>query len=490
MFFKSIRFKITILYMAILALTLTSFSVILYHNVKRGLYSNMDTLLKSKAGGIAKAIDTYWEASKLEGMESGVTQDASLRKRRNVNFAKVAQRWVKEESGDPRLLDIIVQVFDTDGATIASSKNRKGLTEISRKNFISVLQGKSRFDTIGSEDQTAKMDLRIFTTPVFENEKVAYLVQVASPLNSIYSALNNLKIALFVLFPITIFVTGLMGSFLAKVTLHPVDNMIHTIHQITAENMKLKLAIPDTKDEIQKLAETFNTMLERLEQAFTSQRQLFEDLSHELKTPFTILKGEFEVILKKIRSQEEYESILRSALQEIDRISKLADNLLLLARLDSMEILPKKRRLDLNLLIQNILDKIRALSELKEIQLSLKADSRLSIDGDEDQLKTLFLNILDNAIKYTPPKGRILVTADREKSSAKIKIEDTGIGIPKEEINHIFDRFYRVDKSRKSTGFGLGLSIAKSIVEAHNGAIEVASQPSQGTSFTIVLPLA
>jgi len=488
MFFRSIRFKITILYMAILAITLTTFSFVLYHNVNRGLYGNMDTLLKSKAGGISQAINTYWETSNLETPEVAVKPEV-LNKRRNANFARIAQRWVREESSDPTLLDIIVQVFDTDGAIIASSKNTRGLTEISRQNFISVLQGNSRFDTVDSATQDGKMALRIFSTPVFESDKVAYIVQVASPLTSIHIALNNLKVASFILFPITVFVTGIMGAFLAKVTLRPVDDIIKTIHQITAENMELRIGVPATKDEIQKLAETFNNMLGRLDQAFTAQRQLFADLSHELKTPLTILKGEFEVILKKMRSHQEYQSVLNSALEEINKIIKLAEGLLLLAKFDSKEVALDKKVLDLNALLQRVLNNIKGVAELKGIKTSLTADANVSVEGDANQLKTLFLNILDNAVKYTPQEGRIEVGLKKDKAIARIEIKDTGPGIPKEEIGHIFDRFYRVDKSRNSIGFGLGLSIAKSITEAHNGAIEVRSQPSQGTTFVVSLPL-
>ena len=492
MFYKSIRFKITVLYMAVLALTLSSFSLVLYHNVKRGLSGGMDTLLKSKAGGDTQAIDTYWEASKFELTENGVTLDPAVwRKRRNVNFATTAQRWVKEESNDPKLIDIIVHVFDTDGAIIASSTNVPKLTEISRKNFLSVLQGKSRFDTVTSGEPSARMTLRIYTTPVFENEKVAYIAQVASPLVSIETALNNLKVALFILFPITVLATGIVGAFLAKVTLRPVDNMIETIHQIRAENMKLRIKVSPTRDEIQKLAETFNDMLGRLERAFTSQRQLFEDLSHELKTPLTILRGEFETILKKIRSHEEYEAILKSGLEEINKITGLAENLLLLARFDAKAVFPERKILDLNLLMQGVINSVKRLAESKEIAISFNCEEeRLLIDGEEDHLKTIFLNIIDNGIKYTPQKGSVEVTSGREGSLAKVSVHDTGIGIPKDEIAHIFDRFYQVDKSRHRGGFGLGLSIAKSVVEAHNGTIEAESQSSEGATFTVRLPLA
>lgn len=482
MFLKSIRFKITILYMAILAMTLTSFSLILYHNVKTGLDGNIDTLLKSKAGGISQAIDAYWQAANLEVTDGAAGASEVLRKRRNANFSRIAQRWVKEESTDPKLLDIMVQVFDTDGNAIASSKSITGLGGISRGEFIPVLQGKARFDTVS--------DFRIYTTPVFEEDKVAYIVQVASPLESIRIALNNLKVWLFLLFPVTVLVTGVMGAFLAKVTLHPVDSMIETIHQIRAENMKVKLKIPNTKDEIQKLAETFNDMLTRLESAFSMQRRLFADLSHELKTPLTILKGEFEVILKKARSNEEYQGTLRSALEETDRIIMLAENLLILAKFDSKEVSQKTEKVDLAGLLKGLVNNAKGLAELKDISLSFSGPVSAWVLADRNQLKTLFLNVVDNAFKYTQPKGEIAISLSVNNASARVDIKDTGVGIPQEEIEHIFDRFYRVDKSRSSSGFGLGLSIAKSIAEAHGGGIFVSSSPGEGATFTITLPLA
>lgn len=480
MFLKSIRFKITILYMAILALTLTSFSFILYYNVKTGLSGNMDTLLKSKAGGIVQAIDAYWQAANLDYMDPAYASEM-LRKRRNTNFSRTAQRWVKEESTDPKLVDILVQVFDTDGNAIAYSKNVLDLVKIPSGKFLPVLQGKPRFDTMA--------DFRIYTTPVFEEDKVAYIVQVASPLDSIRIALNNLKVALFLLFPITVLATGVMGAFIAKVTLHPVDSMIETIHQIRVENMKIKLKIPNTKDEIQKLAETFNDMLERLESAFNTQRRLFADLSHELKTPLTILKGEFEVILKKTRSNEEYKSTLNSALEETDRIIRLAESLLILAKFDSKEISQKKEKLDITALLKGITNNVRGLAELKETAISFSGPEGLWVYGDPNQLKTLFLNIIENAFKYTPNKGAIEISAVKNNGSADISIKDSGLGIPENEIDHIFDRFYRVDKSRSSSGFGLGLSIAKAIAEAHGGNISVRSRPGEGTIFTISLIL-
>lgn len=496
MFYKSIRFKITVVYMAILALTLSLFSAIVYHYVSRSLYENMDTLLRSKAEGIVHAINTYWAAERLGNMRYGVNPE-NVAETENIDFATIAQRWVEGKSKDPKLLDIIVQIFDADGGPIAASKNTQGISNVSRENLISVLQGNSRFDTVAPSYPTKKIiTFRVFITPAVENDKVEYIVQVASSLDSILTVQTTLRVTLFILFPITVLLTGVMGALIAKLTLHPVDSMIQTIHDITAENMKLKLAVPNTKDEIQKLAETFNDMLSRLDYAFTSQKQLFEDLSHELKTPLTILRGEFEVVLKKMRSSEEYESTLRSSLEEIDKITKLAENLLMLATFDSKKNLPDRKSLDLGLIIQGAVNGIRKLAEQKNIRINFsKKEDIIAVIGDEKQLKLMVQDILDNAVKYTQPGGDVNIEVGVERASgfagsrARIRISDTGIGIPKEDLQHIFDRFYRVDKSRSSHGFGLGLSIVKSIIDAHDGHIEVSSIVGKGTAFTVSLPV-
>lgn len=491
MFYKSIRFKITIVYMLILAITLSLFSFILYHYVKRSLNEGMDTLLRSKAEGIIYAISTYWAAEKLGTKRYGARAIvADTAEEGAVDFATIAQRWVQARSMDPKLLDIIVKIFDADGVLLVSSKNTHGITNISRETLITVLHGESAFDCLTSSFPTKRsLIFRVFIAPAIQNDKVEYIVQVASPMTSIQTALNSLKVTIFLLFPVMVLVTGLMGALLAKLALHPVDSMINTIHNITAENMKLRIKFPETKDEIQKLAETFNDMLSRLDSAFTSQKQLFEDLSHELKTPLTILKGEFEVVLKKMRSGEEYEKILRSSLEEVNKITMLVENLLILANFESREILPERKGLDLNLLVQVVVNSIKRLAEEKNIELSIIQHDAVTVNGDEQQLKHMILNLLDNAVKYTQSGGKVAVILERNGPAAGIIVKDTGRGMSENEIARIFDRFYRTDASRFEQGFGLGLSIVKSIVDSHKGTISVDSTAGKGSVFTITLPL-
>jgi two-component system OmpR family sensor kinase len=361
---------------------------------------------------------------------------------------------------------------------------------LSKEVFDSVLKGNSRFDELWVEtDKRKHVKLRTLSVPVTLNDKVAYIVQVASPLTSLLAALRNLKWILFFLLPVSIVFSGMMGALLAKLTLNPVNRIMDTMHQITAENLKLRIALPETKDEISRLAETFNEMLDRLEKTFSSQRRFIEDLAHELKTPLSILKGELEVTLKKLRSPDEYESTLSSSLEEANRIIKIVEDLLMLARYDKNMVPFEMKSLNIESLVRNLVDGIRPLAEQKNIDLHLSSKSSANIYGDEDKLKRLILNILENAVKYTPSPGKVFVDISEERGQARIMIRDTGKGIPKDKLPQIFERFYRLDKTLSQNGFGLGLSIAKSIAEAHRGMIEVESELNKGTAFKISLPL-
>jgi heavy metal sensor kinase len=476
--------------MLILALTLAVFSIIIYRNFSQTLYSDKDDLLQSRVGGIADSINTYWEAERLDAMMAGSNTHNVFSKINNINFAKIAQRWVEETSDDPDLLNIIVQIFDAKGTLIASSRNIPNVSIFAKQAITSELKKQKRFDNVSAElSHGNPVTFRVLTMPVVEDNKVAYVVQVASPLSTIQSALKNVKWTLFVLLPLTVFLTGVIGAFLARQALNPVDKIIDTIHQISAENLQMKVNIPDTKDEIKRLADTFNDMLERLDHAFSSQRQFIEDFAHELKTPLSILKGEMDVVLKKIRSTEEYQAVLHSNLEEVNRINRIIEDLLMLARFDSSAIILEKKPLKIGRLVDYIVNDLTVLAVQKNISMNFSARDGITILGDENQMKRLFINLLDNAIKYTQNNGKVAVNVDQEDDHARIEISDTGAGIPANEIKHIFDRFYRLDKSRHKPGFGLGLSIAKSIVEAHRGKIEVKSRPNQGTTITVLLPV-
>jgi heavy metal sensor kinase len=486
MSFYSIRFKIVLWHTLILSMALLTFGVLLYHNFETKISNDADDILRSRAKGIEQSINTYWESERRD-IAAGNSK-VLFSKENNINFRRMARRWVGEKINDPDLINTVVCVFDARGNPIASSRNIS-IGELNKRVFGVVKRGENHWESTYLYVDQERSLFRVFTAPVIENKRLSYIVQVASPLSPLQAALRNLGLSLLFLLPLTVVFTGLSGLFLVQLTLRPVNQMIATIHQITAENLKLRLDIPRTKDEIEALAKTFNEMIARLDEAFTSQRQFIEDISHELKTPLSVLKGELEVTLKNIRSTEEYETILHSSLEEVNHLINIVENLLTLARFDTKTTALHAESLDLSALIKETLEAIQVLAVPKNITFQLDLAHSLDIVADKQQIKRMVLNILDNAIKYTPSQGKIVVHLRQQKNLVEIEIADTGIGIPKEELPHIFDRFYRVDKSRSSPGFGLGLSIAQSIATAHGGKIAVKPNVPQGTIFTISLPV-
>ena len=484
----SVRIKITLLYTGILAITLLLFSLLVYQNFRSSMHRNQDGLLKSKAEGVADSIETYWATEELDAVRDGAKLK-TLTKINNINFLKITQRWIQEKSDDPDLMNILIQIFGADGNIIASSKDIPEIRSIPGRILQSISQGKAAF-----YDQEVRMPgkdtlpLRILVLPIMEKGRVTYTVQVSSPLAVIRANLNGLKAILFFILPLTVILTGIAGLLLVWLTLRPVDKMIRALHQIKSENLTSKIPVPKTKDELRRLAETFNDLLDKLEKDFLMQRQFNQDLSHELRTPLTILKGELEVTMKKLRAPREYESVLQSSLEEINKIQRILDQLLMLARFENKEISLRIAPVDLKSLIEQTLDDIRILADQRRIGIDVRADKSVACPGDADQLRTVVMNLLDNAIKYTPPGGTLRLDLGEEGNDVKIAVCDTGIGIPEDKIPFIFNRFFRIEDSRSSSGFGLGLSIAKTIVEAHGGRIKVESRPGAGSTFTVTLP--
>jgi len=482
MFFRSIRFKIMLWYMLLLTMTLLSFSSILYGSFSKMLYGSLDDLLSSRSEGVANSITAYWAAKAVD-----IQHD-----RQSVSdFVKNAVGWVEEKRKDPELMSIFVQVLNRKGENIISSKNMPRLQPLDKDDFNDILAGEDSFDTVkGDTADGKKIKFRTYSRPIIEDGEVEYIIQVAGPISLLSLATKNLVWVLFVIIPLTVLLAGMPGMLLAQLTLRPVDKMINTLKQTTAENLKLKIHIPDTKDEIKRLADTFNDMIERLDRSFSSQQSFIQDISCELKTPLVALKEKFSAALKDKDSQEGHGALLRHGLEEMNNFARVIEELETLASFDNDRIALEIRKVNLSALLEKVINSTRPAAENKGIAVSSFLKDRVMIDGDEKQLKTLFANILDNAVKFTNRRGKITVSAHTNKRYATITISDTGIGIEENELSYIFDRFYQVSKSRVSSGsFGLGLSIAKSIVEMHKGSIGVESKPDAGSTFTVTLPL-
>jgi heavy metal sensor kinase len=486
---KSIRFKNTLIFTIILMVLFVIFGLIVYINLQTMLSNDIDVFLQATAYNVADSINTLWET---ERQKTDIINNRTIDKIINQYFPRIIKSWISNNGiEDPKYLNLLVQIFDKKGGLITSSRAVPNIIKsMSDSSYNSVSRGKRYFEDIQIEISPGKsLTLRFLSIPIIIDNNIAYTVRVAMSFRSMYFSLANLQLILFIILPLTIITSSSIILFVTNLTLNPVNKIINTIRQITAKNLKLRIDIPESKDEVRKLADTFNEMLERLETSFFSQKQLVEDLYHELKTPLSIIRGEIEVTLKKERDGATYKSILTSNIEEIDKLSKIIENLLMISKFESKLIVFNIEKININEIINEIIGTFNILTEPKRIKINVDEEKHIVISGDLKQIKTLFINLIDNCIKYNKDGGRIDIRIYKEQTYAHIEISDTGYGIPEKELPYIFDRYYRAIKTKKMIGAGLGLNISKSIIDAHNGKIDVVSRVNEGTKFSITLPL-
>jgi heavy metal sensor kinase len=302
---------------------------------------------------------------------------------------------------------------------------------------------------------------------------------------------RRVLVILLAFFPVALILVGSVGYFLARKALAPMELLHRQAEGISAQSLDSRLPVFHADDELGQLTKTINGMIARLQRSFQEIQRFTADASHELRTPLTAIRTETEVALAKPLSIEEHQQLLGSLLEECERLTRLTDQLLALSREDAAGAKPALDPLDLDQLVRQVADTMRPLLDQKRLRFELKSQGPLSVRGDENRLRRVVINLLDNAIKYTPEGGGIIVETRRDNGHADILIRDSGIGIPAEHQSRVFERFYRVDRarSRAEGGAGLGLSIALSIIRAHGGDIALTSEPGQGTSVKVTMPL-
>jgi heavy metal sensor kinase len=487
---RSLRVRIAALYVLVLALTFVLAGFLVYRFTARALHRGLDNLLELRAEGIAASIDTFWTVQAEEALAAGRLQ-GSTSKVGSAEFQRLALRWVEERINDPVLADIIVQVFDPATRLIAASKNVPGATLLPFDDLGPFLDPAARLTNIIVPGAAAgPVRLRAMTLPVTEEGQLAYVIRVLSPLGAVETPLRNLRVIMVLVLPAVMLLSGAAGAWLAGRALRPVDRMIDAARGISAENLGDRLPVPAARDELSRLAETFNVMLERIEAGFSLHRQFWEDVAHELKTPLAIMKGQIEVALRAGSEQDESRDVLASNLEEVDGLIGLIERMLTLARLDRGGAPAAAADLDLAALGGLAVEDFRGLADDKGIRLVFMAPARVPVRGDEDRLRGILYVLLDNAVKYTPAGGTVGVEVAASGPNARLVVSDTGPGIPEGELPRLFDRFRRAGRPAEGRGFGLGLSIAKAVAESHGGRIEVRSRPGEGATFTVLLPLA
>jgi heavy metal sensor kinase len=484
---RSLRFRMSCLYVVAMALTFALVGFAVYRLTGGALRRDLDNLLELRAEGIAQSIDTFWTVQAREALAAGRPL-GSASKVGSAEFERLAQRWVEERIQDPVLVDIVVQLFGPDGGLIAASQQIAGATLLPFEDLSPLLAPSARFLNIVSRGPSGEETrFRALSFPVTEAGRLAYVIRVLSPLEAVDAPLRRLRLILLLVLPAALVLSGAAGAWLAGRTLRPVDRMADSARAITAANLDRRLPVPETRDELSRLAATFNGMLERIEEGFSFHRQFWEDVAHELKTPLAIMKGEIEVALKTGAGGEEARHVLASNLEEVERLIRLIEKMLTLARLDRGGAPLETTEVDLAALAARAAADFRTLAEDKGVRLRFEAPAAARVRGDETRLRGLLTILLDNAVKFTPAGGTVGVEVAAGADEVRLSVSDTGPGIAAGELPRIFDRFVRPGGPGES-GFGLGLSIAKAIAESHGGRIEVRSRPGAGSTFTAVLP--
>jgi heavy metal sensor kinase len=459
--FDSVRIRLTLWYAGVLTLSLIAFALVIYYVAGNIFHERQDESLLSTAQTVASAyVEEFAEAHSISRAGEVVLSEITFPNR-------------------------YVQLTDNTGKPIATSANLSGSTIAIPSSLFADARAR------GFTHVTVN-GLRVTIVPLSSDPNLGYAA-VAEPLSVIEAGLRELRRDLLTGIPLVLLLASAGGYFLARKSLAPIASMSSQTQRISAENLSARLDVTNSRDELGRLAATINDLLARLENSFKEQQRFIADASHELRTPLAVLRVETEVALGQTRTIEEYQQSLSLIQDEAERLSRIVEDLFILARqpINTRAAL-NKERVSLNDAVRDCARAAQVLATQKGVRLKLEnGSSSIALNGDRELIRRMILNLLDNAVKYTPEGGEISLALARQNGGAEIVVRDTGIGIPEVAQSRVFDRFYRVDKARARAmgGAGLGLSIAQWIVELHGGEISVSSAPGKGSTFTVVLPV-
>jgi heavy metal sensor kinase len=459
-FIHSIKFRFTIWYLVVLAVLLIALSAGVYFYLSRSLYRNLDRSLEIRSTQL-RSIPTI-----LVSIREGEFQE--------------------------QLGEIIILYFYSGDQLVEVSAPGMSIS-LGNEFILGAIAGSSSFTTTQTKEGER---LRLLAIPVElsiagppSGIQPAALV-IARSTRQIDQALARLVRTFIIAVPLALALAAAGGIFLARRALKPVDRIAQTAQEIEEGDLSRRINV-NTKDELGRLAGTLNRMIGRLERAFQRQKQFTGDASHELRAPLAVIEAESSLALQTEKPASDYRQSLETISKEAKQMSSLIDQMLILARADAGKEQLNFTQVDLGKLINDLGTDIEILSQEKGLSCQLGHTEDLVVKGDEARLRGLLMNLLDNAVRYTPSPGLVSVSVRREGKMAVVAITDTGVGIPAEDIPLIFERFYRVDKSRSRAegGSGLGLAICRHIAEVHGGEIEVESRVGVGSTFSVWLPL-
>ena len=462
----TLRARVVTWYVGLLAAALMVFGVTLYFAVQDYLKTSLRDSLVDEANAIGAKFLAYEEQKGSAWMAGEIS-----------------------EAYAPELSGRFIRITRRDGTVLYESSDTRDsgidASAVSQSNFKNNVRG------FRSERQAGSQELLIYADPFRSSSGTNYLIETGLSLAPIQRILSSLRSIVLIITPLILLVAAFGGQMLMKLPLQPLVALSERAGYIGTSRLGERLPVPSTHDEMEQLALSLNRMIKRLEDALSQNRRFSADVSHELRTPLTIMRGELEQVLLESTLQPAVRDSVASTLEEIDRMSKIVESLLAIARLDSGMDAIDPKPVDVSTLCRWVMEQLRLLADEKKITMTVQTTPMIVLI-DIAHMKRVLVNLLDNAIKYTSPGGNIKLISFVLEKMAIIEVSDTGVGIPPAELPHVFDRFFRADKvrSRASGGTGLGLSIVKAICNAHGGSVTLRSEEGVGTVARIELPLA
>jgi heavy metal sensor kinase len=462
----SLRSRVTTWYVGLLATALLVFGAALYFAVKSYLRTGLENSLSGEASAIASNLVAFEEKKGPAWLST-----------------EVVEAYAPEQSSR------FIRITRQDGAVLyASGDTRDPYIDAQKVPALSFVHATNSF----REEREAGMDhLLLYTLPYISSSGTRYLIEIGASLNPIERVLYSLLRVILLITPVILVAAAIGGRFLLVTPLRPLVALTQHAERIGSRELGERLPVIPTGDEMERLSLSLNRMISRLEDALAYNRRFSADVSHELRTPLTILRGELEQVLQTPELLLDMKESVGSALEEIDRMTKIVENLLTIARLDSGTDIMDRREVDLGQLVQWTVGQMHLIAEEKQIAMRCRLSETAIILADPGRVKQVLVNLLDNAIKYTPAGGEVLLATAISHKMAILEVSDNGIGIPPESLPHVFDRFYRSDRARTrgSGGTGLGLSIVQAICNAHDGSVRIQSVEGVGTTLRVEFPL-
>ncbi len=447
----SYKNRISFYYMLITGLTMAAVFTGIYFVVKTSLYQHIDSDL--------------WYEAKVHAEEVGVAHN-------EIIFMDKAE-WEEREHVELQVHPVFVQITDTEGHLLDKSPNLKNgtlmlnLQKETNSAFNTHLNGKS---------------IRQIQTAVTKDGVIKGYIITAMSIENISEVLSDLLNNLLLLFPLILLLVFVCSRILAGSSIRPVKRITATANTITKENLSQRIDLPKNKDELYSVTEAINSLLDRIEEAMQREKQFTSDASHQLRTPLAVLKGTLEVLIRRDRSIEEYQTKIISSIKEIDRISEIVDQLLLLARFNKADLLVEKQYFATATLIDDIVQRFRNQIAAKEICVTIEDEKQQQLTTSRYYLELILENIISNAIKYSTPKTKIVIRLFETEQRPCISVQDEGIGIAATDLEKVFHPFYRAAAIETGIkGNGLGLSIVKKASELLNVAVNIQSAPNKGT---------